>query len=65
MIHRKLEGVERTRGQSGSSGTTVAHARTSILYQRVRKEGVTAKMLRLIETGRENCGYIGTGTERP
>lgn len=65
MIRRTLKGVERAHGQPGLSGTTVAHARNSVLYQRDHKEGIAEKMLRLIETGRENCGYIGTGNERP
>lgn len=47
------------------SGTTVALARMSALYHRLQHKDVTEKMLRLIEAGREGCGYIGIGTERP
>lgn len=65
MIRRTLEGVERAHEPSGPSGTTVAHARNSVLYRRGHKEGIAEKMLRFIETGRENCGYIGMGNERP
>lgn len=57
--------MERDQSRSRRRGTSVASARTSVLYQRERQMDVTEKMLRLIEAGREGFGYIGMGTERP